>query len=707
MPIRTYNKDIQNPNNPNEKGAWINADPCLATRTKVIDTLGYYESDNVEGALKEIGEVLSSGDIGGIDEIRDRVDDLEDRVDYIEENGGSGGGSAMPKLTLQSAESFIIPTDGVIDIYYSFTSPNVGLGTAYISVDYGSAERQTISMGRNKYTIGNFEKGEHRIDIYVVDIAGMFSNTITINVIAGGLEISSKFDDSIDVTLQDHIRIRYNIDTISTVPIYVDLTMDGATTTVDGVKGENVWDIGLLDTMGVHEVKIQARSGDLISNILIYNLVVADTENLFVSSTYQETQVMVGKNIQIDYRNSMSGIFRFITELHIDDVLVDIVQSNIGFNFWNVGDSLDIGSHELRLQSFTTDRTYSSNVLIWHIEIFAGDYIPYQIVTHDLVCNFDANGKQQDSQNRHLWVDTSDNQVKCELFNFNYSTNGWIDNSLVFNGKTYAHVDLRPFELNCVNGLTIDILYKVKNVGDINGKVLWCKNYMTPYQGVFIDTYKANCRTNNSKIVECQFQDDTWTRMTWVIDRENGTMIQYVNAIITKVIFLSDREPFQFVGDVFLGASFDEVDDNLDDSGKPIPHYASCSIKNFRVYDCALTDDEVLQNHIADIKDRDEQLAKRELNFGESTIPIMKFEGNMDGMTGDIYKLLTVDYNDPLDPSKRFRKEGCQVSWQGTSSREYPIKNYTLKLRDGGNDWLYAPKDDWIPENRYTLKANF
>lgn len=716
MAIRTYDDK-------NGKFQWIDVDPKFAKRTKVLDIMNYYKSDNVEGVLEEIGETLNSGDIAGIQTLKnqvvklgERTDDLESRVAYLEEFGGGGTGPGTDveaaKVELESDKQVVCSTDATVDIYYFFTSPNTGFATAYISIDYGPSEKHVISLGRSKYTHKNFSKGEHRVDIYVVDSEGFYSNTITVYITAGGLELKSKFDDSNDLTLQDYVKIKYTVDTISNAPVFVTLTLDGKQTVVEALKGENIWDIGYLSSMGVHEATITAVSGDLVSNMLVFNLVLADSKNLYVSTTYKLTQIAVGKNLQIDYRNSMQGIYKFETEMYIDGVLTDTVASSAGYNFWNLGDQLSIGPHEFRLQSFTPDRKFASNVLIWNIEVVAEDYVPYQIVKRSLLCNFDAVGKQQDSTTRNIWADTSGNKVKCELFNFNYNTNGWIDNSLVFNGKTYAKIDLRPFELNCVDGLTIDILYKVKNVGDIHGKVLWCRNYMTPYQGVYIDTYKGNMRTNNAKIVECQFQDDTWTRMTWVVDREAGTMTQYVNAIITKVIYLSENEPFQFAGDIYLGASFDEItiyeeSDNIDDNGNPIPHFASCDIKNFRVYDTALTDAEVLQNHIADIRDRDEQLAKRDLNFGESTIPIMKFEGNMEGMSGDIAKLITIDYNDPLDPSKRFIKENCQVSWQGTSSLEYPVKNYTIKLKDGGNDWLYAPKDDWIPESRYTIKANF
>lgn len=730
MPIRVHKKV-------NGQDVWEIVDQTkLALHTQVIDADNYYDFDyildengepmldadgnalvktskNVESCLRQIGETLNSGDIGGIDTLKERVDDIDERLTYVEENGGGGGGSSMPTVKLLSEEYHAIPTDEILTIYYNFTSPNIGFGTAYISLDFGTAEQVTVSQGRNSYTLPKLEKGEHRLDIYVCDITGLFSNTITLTIVAGGLELTSNFDDSTDISLEDYIRIRYNISTISSTKIEVEITIDGQTTRTEGIIGQNILDIGQFSSLGVHTVRISAISGDLVSNVLLFNLVVADSNNLYVSTTFESPfTVEVGKNIQIDYRNSMVNQSRFLTHMFIDGAEVDIVNSYSGYNYWNVGTNLAIGEHTLLLYSTTSDGTYVSNSLSWVINVVSEDYTPFQIIKDGLLFDFDANGRQQTSATKHIWADSSGNDVHCELFNFNYSTNGWIDNSLVFNGKTYAKIDFSPFADNIKNGCTIDLLFKVKNVGDIDGKVLYCKNQVTPFQGFYVNTYEANCRSANSRMVNNQFQDDTWTRVTWVINREELTMICYVNAIITKCIYITDTENFKMANEIFLGASFDEMtitnlDDNLDDNGKPIPHYASCEIKNFRMYDRPLTDEEVLQNHIADIKDKEEQLAIRDKNYGDSTIPIIKFEGNVDGMTGDVYKLLTIDYNDPLDPSKRFRQEQCKVYWQGTSSLEYPVKNYTIELRSGGNAWEYAPKDNWIPETRYTLKASF
>jgi len=695
------------------KKAWVIVDEArFALQTKVVDVGNYYESDNVEGCLQELGDKLENFDgesIEAIGELESKIEDLDDRVTYIEENGGGGGGGGgalMPTLTLLGEDNYAIPTDGEVTIYYNFTSPNLGFGTSYVSLNYETVESEAISQGRNSFTVKNLPVGEHRIDIYVTDITGLYSNTITITIVAGGLELTSTFDDSNDITLEDYIRIRYNIATISTTAITVTIEIDGQETKEEGFIGQNVLDIGQFTSLGIHTVRISATSGDLESNVLIFNLVVADSDNLYVSSTFQSPATFqVGKNVQIDYRNSMLGQNRFYTYLYIDGAEVDIVTSYQGHNFWNVGTNLSIGDHTLMLYSKTQDGEYVSNTLSWVISVVAEDYTPFRIVEDGLVFNFDANGKQQTSSTKNFWKDTTENDVRCELFNFNYSTNGWIDNSLVFNGKAYAKISYSPFSDGFPNGATIDLLFKVKNVGDIEGKVLWCRNYMTPYQGMYVSTYESNMRSANSRMVEASFQDDTWTRVTWVINRDDLTMLCYVNGVITRCIYIGDTENFRMEKEIYLGASFDEVDDNLDDNGNPIPHYASCSIKNFRMYNRPLTDEEILQNHIADIKDKEEQLAIREKNFGDSTIPIMKFEGNIDGMTGDIYKLITIDYNDPLDPTKRFRQEQCRVYWQGTSSLEYPVKNYTIELMSGGNAWEYAPKDDWMPEKRYTLKA--
>ena len=228
MPNRIWDEKLQD---------WVMVDEArFALQTRVVDTGGFYEGNNVEDCLQELGDKLANFDgesIKAIADIKEDVAELDERVTYIEENGvigGGGGGAAMPTLTLLGEDHYAIPTDGEVTIYYNFTSPNVGFGTSFISLNYETVESKAISQGRNSFTVKNLSVGEHRIDIYVTDISGLYSNTITITIVAGGLELTSNFDASNDITLEDYIRIRYNIATISSVEITVTIDIDGQIT---------------------------------------------------------------------------------------------------------------------------------------------------------------------------------------------------------------------------------------------------------------------------------------------------------------------------------------------------------------------------------------------------------------------------------------------------------------------------------------------
>ena len=682
MSVKIYNYETEQ---------WETQQSNLATGVRVIDAEGHFESNNVEGCLNELAN---------------STDKLKNDVQYIYENGtlggggGGGGGASKPQVKLDSPSSITVTTDTEVEIYYFFTSPNVGGGTANLSIN-NVTTTQSIKQGKNKWSVGTLPKGTHLLDIFVVDSDGLFSNSVSVEVISGALEIFSDFDGSDEFTTQDDISIDYTISSVSPDDVSVDLTLDGNTQTVRGIIGKNTWNIGRLNTLGVHKASIKAYTQSLESNTLNYNIVLADSENLFVSTTFDQETIEYGKNLIVDYRISMKGETRFKVYYYINDRLIDTVVKGRGEHFWNIGNSLDIGTYRLKIIAKTYDEAFTSNELVIPIEVTAEDFTPFKPVTRELLASFDANNKQNDSiSNRHIWEDLSGNNVQCTLHNFNYATNGWIDNTLTFMGKTYATVDLRPLANNIPKGFTIDILCKINNVGDLEATVLECKNDETPYQGFSINTYKAQMRSHGSKIVESQYRENDWVRQTFVVDKENRLMLIYVNGVISGVSQLDPTENFTLDKPITLGARTDKNGNVLS--------YSSSSIKTLRIYGTALTKEEVLQNHIADIKDVDEQKAIRELNFGDNGIPVMRLEGSTEGMTNEVYKLLKITYIDPRDPSKNFIKENCQVYWQGTSSLKYPVKNYTIKLRDGGNDWLdYSPKDDWLPEARYTLKANF
>lgn len=676
-------------------GEWEKCSTMLAGSIKVVDPEENFESQNAEGCLRELKKDLKKA---------------EQDIKYIYQNGtiggGSGGGTSSPTVTIDGLSEIIVKSDEIIDIFYYFKSPNPGNGKAHLS--WGSNVTVVDApQRRNKWTVGPFSKGKHVLTITVEDKQGFWTDPVTVTVISGSLEITSDFNDKRDFTVDDDIKIPFNIDTLISDEVFVDLTLNGETQTVPGRIGANEWKIGKINYMGVNNASIKAKNSTYESNTLKFTIVIADSENLLLSSQFDQPTIQIGKRLMIDYRISMKGQYQFKTELYLDGSKVATVTDKPGVNFWDVGTNLELGTHNFRIVTRTMDGEREASLELT-TEVTSQGFDPFRPVDVGLIAAFDANGKLNNSDNKNIWEDLSGNNVECNLHYFNFATNGWIDNSLKFNGKTYAEVDLSPFSNGIKNGFTFDVLYKINNVGDIDAKVLSCKNPITPFQGIAIDTSKSLFSTKNSEIVSAPFQEDVWTRKTFVVDRSTKTMKLYVNAVLSNVTYLNDApsdsddyiDEFTYDGKLVLGGEYDE-------SGNII-HNSSCSLKSIRIYDRALTHDEVLQNHISDIKEEEEQLAIRELNFGENTIPIMKINGNLEDFTEDEERIVQIDYHDPRDSSKRIVKDGCKVSWQGTSSRDYPVKNYTIKLMEGGNPLLtYAPKDDWRPEDRWTLKANY
>ena len=50
----------------------------------------------------------------------------------------------------------------------------------------------------------------------------------------------------------------------------------------------------------------------------------------------------------------------------------------------------------------------------------------------------------------------------------------------------------------------------------------------------------------------------------------------------------------------------------------------------------------------------------------------------------------------------------CTVNWQGTSSLQYVLKNFTVRLKDENMaDYYYSPYPNGVLENTYCLKCDY
>ena len=157
-------------------GKWEVQGTSQAIQVKILDVENNFESDNVEGALRELAtNVSAETDIkisslesstsklkkdintinSNVDTLKSNYDTLNNKVTRIDNtltehiiNHPQGGGSTtMPTIKSEFENNSIVSKneDVYIDIY--FTSPNLGSGTAYVIINGIEAKVVTINLG--------------------------------------------------------------------------------------------------------------------------------------------------------------------------------------------------------------------------------------------------------------------------------------------------------------------------------------------------------------------------------------------------------------------------------------------------------------------------------------------------------------------------------------------------------------------------------
>ena len=235
-------------------------------------------------------------------------------------------------------------------------------------------------------------------------------------------------------------------------------------------------------------------------------------------------------------------------------------------------------------------------------------------------------------------------------------------------------------------------------------RVLDCTSTTSLEQGCYIDTNRAHIKSN-SNTVKSPFAQNEKTRVTYVVDRTNKILKLYINAVLSEVAFLKDSGE----GNDKLLENFQHGEHIYLNSQKGTANFGDCTVYSVRIYSRPLDSEEILQNHIADIKDKTVQKKKYDFNHN-NTIPTMYFEGDVTAMTKANPVELRIRYisTDDTKYGQSFDLPKCKVNWQGTSSLQYEVKNYKIKLRDENDKKVKrALKEGMIEESTFVLKADY
>lgn len=731
-----------------ESGQWKKQSTMLSSSIKVLDAEGKFKDENssVERCLSEL---------------KDDISDLKDDVKYIYENGPigdnrpPGGGSVLPVVTITSpsVNPVYVTSKETVTIEFSFTSPNRGGGTAQI-ICAGKVTKMQVSMNETySVKVGPFKRNAsgYKAVISVVDSQGFGSVPEELLIISGAIDISSTFNRNQEFTMQDDIMFPLMVEADTSEALNLECYFRNAphptlhNTPVK--KGMNDLHVGRLPAMGVSKIRFKVTSEKYASGELSYSLIASDSTHLYISSDFEPTFTWKHDiDLNIDYRLSKKGEYKYRTNYYIDDMTkpaFEGIMSNPSpnINYWKLGTTLSVGQHVLKIESTTLDGQNTAS-LTFNVTITSDGFDPHS-ATPNPIAYFNASGKQNSGISKTVWRSEVGNMI-CNLYGFNYETNGFFDGDLKFEGKSYAVIDYAPFAQGLKDsGFTFEITYKARNTGDNDARVVHCFNENNK-QGFYIDTEDATFQTKSGSLAICGYEPDQYITKTFVVDptykvtaqnpawetdptqnrwldpAPNGVIKIFTNASITAVDYFDTSDGFDFKnlfkydGKIILGARCNDTPNGQDLS--TADNFGSCEIKSIRIYDRFLTDVEVLDNYIS-LQDEQEQRRLLRINdlrtgdfpyAGIATVDILDDLSSLEeGREIDTMVSIT-DYHD----SKNSINVPAAVSWQGTSSKDYPVKNYTIKMYagSGGNKIplvTYAPDPKWLPEYRWTLKANY
>ncbi|MBQ8749426.1 MAG: hypothetical protein IJZ29_03050 [Clostridia bacterium] len=600
--------------------------------------------------------------------------------------GGSGGGSNI-RLTALSALQLTTAVGAETKLEYNFRSSVAGKGTAKYYINDTLKETTVINQGNNVFDATAYVgSGTTNVKVNVTDTAGS-SSTIEFIIEGVELKLSSSFDDTLAYT--GDIDFRYLISGEVTKTVHFEI--DGVKQepfTIDSVR-QQTYTIPAL-SHGLHTLSVYAEAeinGLLLpSNKLSFKIIAyeADNSEVIISSKFDTTEATEGEIVAVDYivydpANSNASV-----ELLINDISQQTLSVNRTKQYWYIR-GLEVGSNKLTIKC-------GEKSLDFTVEISESEF-NLEAVSETLELHLSAYGKNNSSQDREVWAY---GDYAAEFSNFNWSTNGWINNALRLNGQAQVFIPFKIFEKDFrTYGKTIEFEFAARDVATIDTVAIisYADN-----KGIKLKMNEAFIQSEQSS-VNTKYKDEEKIRLSFVIESKDGLRLikTFVNGVISGITQYPANDNFQQSSPVGITLN---------------PDGGSVDIYNIRIYDSALSDIDMLNNYMADLETLGEQIEEYNKNNifdsnGEVSYSKVKgkiatvvITGTLPGSKGD-KKTCTVSYENPLNISRNF-SETATVDVQGTSSQYYPRKNWKIKLPNAidffGNGLL---------EKTYTIKVNY
>lgn len=628
--------------------------------------------------------------------------------------GGTGGGGAVTQsvLTVRNTSGSLSKTISYGDeciLSFNWESlldgEETGNGALTVKVDgVTKILDKDIAQGDVSIDVGGFlkENKTHRVSLYVKDIYNS-QRPLHFSITTIALSLKSAFQDSL--IQSGPIMFLYTPvgEGTKTMHISIDDTEVWTKTTA----ANNRQEIANLEaqTHGVHTIKAwftaTVNSQDIVSNILNFMVICTEegkTDPIIAFRLYED-QLKQYYTYDIGYQVWTPAQLTNVT-LNDGNTITELKDVSTAQNIWAIRKDTQ-GTYTLSITA--AGLTVSKTVTVGDSGI---DVDPIQ---EGLDLYLTSKGHVAGSA-----IEWSYNDIACEFTGINAASSGWKYDSenipvMRLTGDARMTIPFQPFGKEVsVYGKTLEFEFATSDVFDYDTVVIDCLSEGRGLQA----TAQAITLYSSENSLYTQYKEGEHVRVSFVIsastDKTQGKIVYcYINGIMSGA--------FQYGTDLF--GQIHPVNITIGSND------CTTDIYNIRIYDRALTRYEIVDTWLADIQNGEELLSKIEANdiyendivteakLLQRGLPCLVIEGTLPPDKG-VPKTVSGRYTDPNNAAKSFTFQDAEMDVQGTSSKDYPRKNYKIKFKNGfimsnGTTVDKYAINNGVPVSTFTFKADY
>lgn len=390
------------------------------------------------------------------------------------------------------------------------------------------------------------------------------------------------------------------------------------------------------------------------------------------------------------------------------------------------------------IQSFTSGSTslsfaFGTDLLTFNAVISATEYSDLEEVTNGLVFAMNKHDSTNTSDNRASW---SYGDYTGTLSGFSWTErSGWTEDGLLIDNGASFVTNFAPFANEAkTSGLTLEMEFETLRV--IDDSAVIC-DLRSNGKGLLLTASEASLSSQGGITVSTKYKSGVPLRISFVVNpptsiRFKNLLFIYIDGILAGAMNYPNSD--SFISNAVLQFAGSES--------------ASILLKQIRCYTRALSSSEILNNYILyrptttelvnaydrnDILDNNNQPSYEKL---AAVTPVIIVTGDVEKLMnftrsdkGTYVKMDKIEIINNQDPTRNLTILNASMRCQGTSSMDYPRKNFRFYLtKDGadttvdgyttrvfdyqgneltGKDRLYSFKEGAIPVKCWCLKADY